>query len=45
MKVATFIHQSQRKVGLVNQESSYVECFNLDHVLAKMQLAIRRKKE
>lgn len=35
MKVATFIHQSQRKVGLVNQESSYVECFNLDHVLAK----------
>lgn len=35
MKIATFIHQSQRKVGLVNQESGYVECFNLDPVLAK----------
>ena len=34
MKIATFIHQSQRKVGLVNQESGYVECFNLDPVLA-----------
>lgn len=35
MKIATFIHQSQRKVGLVNQESGYVESFNLDPVLAK----------
>lgn len=36
MKIATFIHQAQRKVGLVNPELGYVECFNLDPMLAKL---------
>lgn len=36
MKIATFIHQSERKVGLVNSELGYVECFNLEPVLANV---------
>lgn len=34
MKIATFIHDSQRKVGVVNQDLNYVECFNLKPELA-----------
>ncbi len=34
MKIATFIHDLQRKVGIVHQDLNYVECFNLKPELA-----------
>lgn len=36
MKIATFIHNGERKVGVVNSELNYVECFKLAPAVANL---------
>lgn len=36
MKIATFIHNGERKVGIVNSELNYVECFKLTPAAANL---------